>query len=720
MKLTATTTPDLTAFAAAVAAAAERRKTSHVPPPLPPHLVAMMMGQRTDPAPLPASPHKPLPPAPLPPRSSSSTSSSPPTTPHAAPSHAKRASNAASPIARLADYFLVIGRGSPLLDRHSGNQIAGGEDGGAGAGLAVPSLFSLRFHPVVLAGQRYPVVDWVETPLSSTLNLFAFPSFHSLLLLPVSNSSDLSRRPRFHTFVLTKVNGQKQFGSCLTFFERVSDKERVELIDDVIRSYTATVNKRREAATRARDEQRQAGNAAAPAVDVPAEVDEEEVRAALQAQLESHVLFQPKCLCILSMWPFFSLFAAFLKALYRVSCVSQASSSTSLLGDSRPSPILSFPIPFERYILNFVAEIPVPPPGLLRLRCILPDSTLVSYARPAHNRLPLCDSDYRSLFRVLDVDNIIRVFTCLCTEQKALLVSSSYSLLTTVAECFTSLLFPFFWSSIYMPFVPEQMLDFLHAPVPFFSGVHTSVTEAASFFFPDDTIVVYLDRNEVVVPDDKEIVGLGEKDHRKLAAHLKRYGQVSSKVLDVDVNVSDWAYPHGEDLQQIRLDEEEEAPSRPETPVSSVNSMMSSWSPRSPSPSASISPSMAHGRSHSVFSAPTSIPQTPSKSTAHSVFSFNSPSQSGSSTPSNGMASPSSTGGGPGGGQDRKKKAAQSNGALSLSSSFTFSAEEIRYAFLRVFVKSKRAHTERHALNAQLLTAHRASLLTICMHVRAV
>ena len=696
-RLKLSTAPDLSAFAAAVAAAAERRKTSHVPPPLPPHLVAMMMGQRPESALSPSSPPKPPLPQPLPPIPRSQSSSATPT--QLPPAPVKRPSNASSPIARLADYFLVIGRGAPMLQRPegSGGGGGGGDVGGSGGaggvggdgGASVPSLFSLRFHPVVLPGQRYPVVDWAETPLSTTINLFAFPSFHSLLLLPVSNSSDLSRRPRFHTFVLTKVNGQKQFGSCLTFFERVSEKEKAELIDDVVRAHTAQLNKQRAAAVRAREE-RPVDASKAP--EPLAEVDEEEVQEAVQSQLESHVLFQPKCLCILSMWPFFSLFSAFLKALFRVSCVSQASSSSAALsGDSRPSPILSFPIPFERYILNFVAEIPVPPPGLLRLRSILPDSTLVSYARPAHNRLPLCDSDYRSLFRVLDVDNVIRVFTCLCTEQKTLLVSSSYSLLTTVAECLTSLLFPFFWSSIYMPFVPEQMLDFLHAPVPFFSGVHSSVTESAAFFFPDDTVVVYLDRNEVVVPDDKKIVGLGEKDHRKLAAHLKRYGVVSSKVLDVDVNVSDWAYPHGEDLQQIRLDEEEEAPSRPETPVSSVNSLLSSWSPRSPSPSASMSPSTTHGRSLSVFSAPTSVPQTPSKSIAHSVFSFNSPTQSGSSTPS-GLGSPTSAG--PGEQEKQRKKGTSGNGVLTLSTSSTFSAEEVRYAFLRVFVKSPHMHKQ--------------------------
>ena len=703
---------DMNAFAAAVAAAAERRKTSHVPPPLPPHLVAIMQGQmsggngsgsnsasgsvtgsgggvlanvkeRDSASNMLSSPKSINTTRTTSVSSTASTgSSSVPTTPH----QHKKHSNAASPIARLADYFLVIGRGAPIFDRPTSSFATAAPT--TSSIPPPPSLFALRFHPVVLRDQRYPLVDLPDTPLTTTINLFAFPSFHSLLLLPLQSMSDaahplwLSRRPRCHSFVLTKVNGQKQYGVCLTFFERVSNREKDEMITQIVTAYAALVIKK-----------------GGEAIDEPALTRE------LHVQLQQHVLFQPKCLCILSMWPFFSLFSAFLKSLFRVSCLSLATTAMALSNGDRPAPILSFPLPFERYILNFINEIPVPPPGLLRLRCVLPDSTALTYCRPAHNRLPLCDSDYRCLFRVLSIDNVVLVWSALCLEQKVLLVSSSYSLLTTVAETLTSLLFPFFWSSIYMPFVPEPMLDFLHAPVPFFSGVHTMLTERDEFAFPDDTVVVYLDRNEVVVPDEVSVVGLGDKDGKKLLAHLRRWAVVGGKVVEgVDVNVSDWAYPHGEDLQPIVLDDDVQDAAnngdpltRPQTPVSSVNSVMSSWSPRSQSPSLSLSPSTSHTRSHSVFSlSGNSVPQTPTKNGQQpaqphrSIFNFSSPTQqSGTSTPADLPSSPTSqhpssrrtlTG--------YPSSSGASNGSLSLfASQGTFNADEVRYGFLRVFVK---------------------------------
>ena len=240
-----------------------------------------------------------------------------------------------SPIARLADYFLVIGRGAPIFDRPptSFTTVA---PTSASHIPPPPSLFALRFHPVILPDQRYPPVDLPDTPLTTTINLFAFPSFHSLLLLPLQSMGDaahplwLSRRPRSHSFVLTKVNGQKQYGTCLTFFERVNDREKDDMIAQIVTAYAALVIKK-------------GGEA----------IDEPALSRELHVQLQSHVLFQPKCLCILSMWPFFSLFATFLKSLFRVSCLSLATTALALSNGDRPAPILSFPLPFERYILNF-------------------------------------------------------------------------------------------------------------------------------------------------------------------------------------------------------------------------------------------------------------------------------------------------------------------------------------------------------------------------------
>lgn len=47
-------------------------------------------------------------------------------------------------------------------------------------------------------------------------------------------------------------------------------------------------------------------------------------------------------------------------------------------------------MPIERYIANFVSEIPLPPPGQIQVQLTLPDKTLI-ISRPPKNDFPLVD-----------------------------------------------------------------------------------------------------------------------------------------------------------------------------------------------------------------------------------------------------------------------------------------------------------------------------------------
>jgi DENN (AEX-3) domain len=58
-------------------------------------------------------------------------------------------------------------------------------------------------------------------------------------------------------------------------------------------------------------------------------------------------LYCPKALLLLSHYPFYNVYSQFLQQLYRIS-LSEA------------------PVPIERYISNFVCEVPLPPQGQVR------------------------------------------------------------------------------------------------------------------------------------------------------------------------------------------------------------------------------------------------------------------------------------------------------------------------------------------------------------------
>ncbi|RLO13309.1 hypothetical protein DYB28_002857 [Aphanomyces astaci] len=92
------------------------------------------------------------------------------------------------------------------------------------------------------------------------------------------------------------------------------------------------------------------------------------------------------------------------------------------------------PLPLERYVANFVSEIPV---------------------------------NFRPLFQMLDLNNVLAVFTCLLLEQKVALCSKHLSVLTPIAESLQALLFPLYWQGAYIPILPSSLLDIIDVFDPF-------------------------------------------------------------------------------------------------------------------------------------------------------------------------------------------------------------------------------------------------------------
>ncbi|CAM9515935.1 unnamed protein product, partial [Sphacelaria rigidula] len=164
-------------------------------------------------------------------------------------------------------------------------------------------------------------------------------------------------------------------------------------------------------------------------------------RARRRAEQHFPQLYGQKALVLVSHYPFYNLYTQFLQQIYRIG-LSEA------------------PLPIERYISNFVCEVPLPPQGQVEVSYALPDRTL-TISRPPKNRLPLVDFSYRPLLACLSVENLLCVVGLLLTEAKVALCSSHYALLTPAAEGLVSLLFPFVWQGAYIPVMPFNMKDVL-------------------------------------------------------------------------------------------------------------------------------------------------------------------------------------------------------------------------------------------------------------------
>ena len=198
--------------------------------------------------------------------------------------------NARNGTGRVADYFVVVGANSEEL-----RPLAVDDPLNANDPIKQSRPLEMVFEAEIVS--QYPLVDHECTPFPDGLTLFCLPDG-----LRVSTRS---KPPSFFSFVQTSDKGSRLIGSCLTFYEKLNESQRDKFLA-LCHDSPETMS-------------------SFPDVD--------EMR-----------LYVPRCLCIISQWPFVESFRKFLCHIYRLS-LSPCS------------------IPIERYICNFIDDVPVPPSG---------------------------------------------------------------------------------------------------------------------------------------------------------------------------------------------------------------------------------------------------------------------------------------------------------------------------------------------------------------------
>lgn len=229
-----------------------------------------------------------------------------------------------------------------------------------------------------------------------------------------------------------------------------------------------------------------------------------------------------------------------------VGCLYRLSHCGILLTSSNNSPptTYSLPLPLERYVAHFCAEVPVPAPGSSVSFALHQQS--IMFAQTALNKLPMTDCDLSMIFRLLEPTQIIALFTAVATEQKVVLCCKYANLLMHVAEAICSFLFPLRWAGVYMPLLPESMIDFLYAPVPFLAGILSSYVERGCDI-PEEVVFVDLDKREIRIPSQDTIPVLPEKEYKKLLKELKVHGNIFNPQSPL-IALCNQAFPAGQDL----------------------------------------------------------------------------------------------------------------------------------------------------------------------------
>jgi hypothetical protein len=201
----------------------------------------------------------------------------------------------------------------------------------------------------------------------------------------------------------------------------------------------------------------------------------------------------------------------------------------------------------------FRLEVPLPPQGRVEVLISLPESQVL-LSRPPKYQLPMVDFSFRPLFAFLSIDNILAVFSCLCQEMSVCVCSKNIALLTPVQEALLSLLFPFVWQGCYVPVLPIDMLELLHAPVPLLTGLQC---DDVSFLVDDPTsrpqnvVILHIDSDTVHYGSECNPLPLPRLLVQKLRQKILEHGSAPLYSVHEEVVVlqeADLMYPNDEHL----------------------------------------------------------------------------------------------------------------------------------------------------------------------------
>ncbi|UXI21706.1 OPA3-like protein [Sarcoptes scabiei] len=169
-------------------------------------------------------------------------------------------------------------------------------------------------------------------------------------------------------------------------------------------------------------------------------------------------------------------------------------------------------IPLERF-LEALYNSEIPQPGLqLNVTYTVEDIKLKEFSAscPDHQKLPCIpeDRNITEYYNAISPANMITIFASMLNERRIVMVSEKLNRLSACVQAANTLIYPMQWQHIFIPLLPNTLMDYLTAPMPFLIGVpqetfdeHVKVNELG------EIVLLNVDTNQLTTPfDDVSII----------------------------------------------------------------------------------------------------------------------------------------------------------------------------------------------------------------------
>ena len=221
-------------------------------------------------------------------------------------------------------------------------------------------------------------------------------------------------------------------------------------------------------------------------------------------QLENiQYIYIPKCLMVMSLYPFFAEYEKILTEIYKYSLIKEESNENEnnkkydvspTINTNQKSNIIktnlkeaktekneiipeptNISVPMDKIIENLLIELPVPPRGNFTV-----EYTLINQKRTLKqnlmNELPLVDINLKKLF-TFDIKEIVDMYHNLFLETRILFFSENIQSLNMYIFGLLSLLYPFQYQYQIVTILPEENFTIIESITPFIAGINMAYTE---------------------------------------------------------------------------------------------------------------------------------------------------------------------------------------------------------------------------------------------------
>ncbi|KAG5840783.1 hypothetical protein ANANG_G00192320 [Anguilla anguilla] len=185
------------------------------------------------------------------------------------------------------------------------------------------------------------------------------------------------------------------------------------------------------------------------------------------------------CFCILSYLPWFEVFYKLLNVLADYTTKGQDSQWKELLERLHTLPVPEPGVPVHLSVHSYFTV-----PDIRELPSIPENRNLTEY------------------FVAVDVNNMLHLYASMLYERRIIICCSKLSTLTACVHGSAAMLYPMYWQHVYIPVLPQHLVDYCCAPMPYLIGVHSSLMEKVKGMVLEDVVMLNVDTNTLETPFD--------------------------------------------------------------------------------------------------------------------------------------------------------------------------------------------------------------------------